>query len=253
MGMGRPDRLPGRFASGRRSLALFGLVAGLAMLVVRAPGMVLAPIAEVLITDRPIRPADAAVLTPDLTKTGVQTAIILWRRGMVDRFLIANAAIDGPPGTDADEWADLARRALEVAGVPGDAAVVVAGRPCTPDGFVDAIHQAVRANGFRRLVFLAPYLATRRTEGEWSALLGPAGIEVEVVGYGSQHVVLDRWWQSRAGVSAVFNAYLGYVLQLVPMGPAPGCQKRTEASFVGRITRDGSASGGFSRLAGRAG
>ncbi|MBI3979151.1 MAG: hypothetical protein HY331_13285 [Chloroflexi bacterium] len=211
---------------GRRVIAALVLLIGALLLgavTTAAPALVLVPLAGILVQEAPARPADAVVLTPDMSRHGFREAVGLWRRGTVGYLLVSNGAIDGPPGTGVDQWSDLARRELALVAVPDAALVVVERRPCTMEKYAEAVRETAVEHGFRRLILMAPQLETRRLQRVWTAFLAPAGLEAQVVAYEDRRVALDRWWTSRAGVSAVFNGYLGYVIDLIPMGPFPGC------------------------------
>src|SRR5690606_30837206 len=97
---------PQSSARRRAALALLGgLLVIFVMTMLLAPAIILVPIAQALIDERPVQPADAVVLTPELTRAGFREAAALWSEGLAGRFLIANAALESPAGMDIADFA----------------------------------------------------------------------------------------------------------------------------------------------------
>jgi hypothetical protein len=195
----------------------------------------------VLIVSDPPAPADATYLTygVSIRRAALDEAIARYRSGDGPRVLIGALRSRDAAYYIVPHSSELARQYVVDGGVLAQDVEVL---PSVSSELEEAqrLRDALAGRGWRRVVVYVLDLRARRSAGTLKRAAAPTGVELRVVAVRDVEVRLERWWESREGLNAVYNEYprLAYYW-LRGAGWPESAQPTTAHSTRARATRRG--------------
>ena len=112
-----------------------------------------------------------------------------------------------------------ARLTLEKYGVPPDRITSLAVPVTTTEPELRLVHQAARADGYRRVILVTSPPHTRRVQLIWSRESRGSHIEGLVAAAPNDDFAVDGWWRRRRAAEAVLHEYLGLLAIYLGISP----------------------------------
>lgn len=162
-------------------------------------------VATMLTTTDPLRPADAIVLTYAAGRAGAIRAAELYHAGFGRTLIVSDFSTADVPGVLTDHLRDLYVAELGRHGVPMSVLRFLDRVPTSTAEEAAAVWDVIRREGYRQVIVVGQSYRLRRTTLSLRHLTGPAGVTVLATGVPPPDFDLDRWWQTRQGVSAIAN------------------------------------------------
>lgn len=154
-----------------------------------------------------LQPADAVLVSYATDRAGVRRAADLYFAGRVRVIVLSNAKVD-MPGVAARNLSELFRAELLSMGVPDEAMVVIRAVPTSTQEETRAVQEAFASRGVRSAIVVTAAPRMRRTLLSLRHALGKDGVRLSASPAAPPDFDLDRWWQSRQGISTVLmNEY----------------------------------------------
>ncbi len=167
-----------------------------------------------LVIEDPLPPADAIVVVAGGTPFHEAAAAALFKQGLAPRVILSRAAMsEGHVALmelgirPLDSQAE-AREALLRYGVPPAVILAIREFARITEAELAIVHRVARANGYRRLIFVASPEHARRVKMIWKREAGNS-IEGLVHPAEGEEFSPENWWHSRRMAERVLHEYLG--------------------------------------------
>ncbi|MBI3977015.1 MAG: YdcF family protein [Chloroflexi bacterium] len=177
-----------------------------AVLVLAAAGLSVGPglVVAALATSDEILPSDAIVLTYATGRAGAIRAAELYGAGLAPVVVVSDFSTAETPGVLTDHLSDLYAQELAWRGVPRAALRFLDRTPTSTEEEAVAVRDVIVRDGYRRVILVGQAYRMRRTALSLRHQL-PPGVAVLACPVPPREFDLDRWWQTRRGVSAIAN------------------------------------------------
>ncbi len=196
-------------------MALAGLIIVVALAWSLYGWQMLASAGRFLVLDEPAVPSDVIVATYSSSIIpGADKVVGLYQEGLSKSVLLSSFQVN-LAGIEYSESAPLVRRYLVARGIPETSIYRINSLPTSEKEESQAIRRAFEANGWRSgLVVVVDYRSSR-TMLTIQAEFESTGVRLTPQTFQAPGVDLERWWESRIGVSVMMNEYPRLVYYLV--------------------------------------
>ena len=178
---------------------------------------ILTGIADYLIIDDTLQPADAIFLLNSDVNTRPFRAVELYEQGLAPVVAIARA--ENTPVVDlglVPNDTDVSVGVMEKLGIPAEKIIVlpVPGGVTSTFDEAAALRQYVETNQVHRIILVTSAFHTRRARWIFEKTLAGLPVTLEMVAVPYAHFDQTNWWKNEAGLITLNNEYIKLVYYL---------------------------------------
>ena len=168
-----------------------------------------------LVVEDRLERADAIVVVAGGTPAREAKAASLFREGWAPRVIISRPVVMSgirelmALGVRPLDLQGESRLTLLQYGVPADRITAIATQVRTTEPELQLVHDAARADGYRRIILVTSAQHTRRVKAIWSRASHGSRLEGLVIPAPTDEFAVDDWWRRRRAAEAVLHEYLG--------------------------------------------
>jgi uncharacterized SAM-binding protein YcdF (DUF218 family) len=185
----------------------------------------LSRVAALLVVQDGLAHSDAIVVMAGGTPSREARAATLFREGWAPRVIISRPFITSgirelvALGVRPLDLQGESRLALVKYGVPADRITAIGDAARTTEPELRLVHQAARADGYRRVILVTSPQHTRRVKVIWARESRESHIEGILVAAATEEFTVDDWWRQRRAAEALLHEYLGLLALYLGISP----------------------------------